>query len=531
MATMPTQNPREAPSGRHLPRLSLPRVSLPRVSLPRPPWAHPAQVDEAVPHDGGHELVVRGGAAGDLGAADKPFDGQTGTAQLTARLLINRNFALLWSAQAISTVGDTVLDTALVLWIGAFVARGQSWGPLAISVVLLAAAIPRIAVGPLAAVFADRWDKRLTMLWMDAFSAVLVAFLVLATDTRYLPFLGHGRIPLSAELGAAGGAVILVTICSQFYQPARFAMITYIVDEERRTQAISMSQALQGFAVILGPPVAAVLVFGLGVQWALLVDALSFVASYLLVLAMRVPRTAGAPAGGADEGEGERFRGEFVAGLRFVWDHLVPRTTLISVMLTWLGFGALQVLGYFFITRNLHASPELYGFLGSAFGIGAAVGAVGTTIFGKRIGLVRVVWGSLVLSGAFVVVLAHLTMIGPVLAAAFVFGITSTAIIVAEGPLVLHFTPKPFVGRVSGVITSLGQLAALISVVVAGWLVSAPLASFHASLFGIAFGPVDTVFTGMGALAIAGGIYARINLRGVSMAGPEVSADDEDRRS
>lgn len=521
MATMPTHGPHDTPAGRHPPRLSLPRLSLPR--RPRRPWSRGERAGRG---DVAPEVVAHTGPAPDV-ALGKPSE-WSGAARVADRLLINRNFALLWGGQAISTIGDTVLDTALVLWIGAYVARGQSWGPLAISVVLLAAAIPRIAVGPLAAVFADRWDKRLTMLWMDALSAVLVAFLVLATDTRYLPFLGNGRIPLSAQLGAAGGAVILVTICTQFYQPARFAMITYIVDDDQRTQAISMSQALQGFAVILGPPIAAVLVFGLGVQWALLVDALSFVASYLAVLAMRVPRTAGAPTPG--EGEMARFRGEFVAGLRYVWDHRVPRTILISVVLTWLGFGALQVLGYFFVTQNLRASPELYGFLGSAFGLGAAAGAVGVTVFGKRLGLVRVVWVALVLSGAFIVVLAHLTLIGPVLAAAFVFGVSSTAIIVAEGPLVLHFTPKRYVGRVSGVITSLGQLAALISVVIAGWLVSTVVSSLHASVFGITFGPVDTVLTGVGVLAIAGGLYARINLRGVGVSGPAVSAEDKDQR-
>jgi hypothetical protein len=33
-------------------------------------------------------------------------------------------------------------------------------------------------------------------------------------------------------------------------------------------------------------------------------------------------------------------------------------------VLTWLGFGALQSLGYFFITGNLHAPASDYGLLG-----------------------------------------------------------------------------------------------------------------------------------------------------------------------
>jgi hypothetical protein len=56
------------------------------------------------------------------------------------------------------------------------------------------------------------------------------------------------------------------------------------------------------------------------------------------------------------------------------------------------------------------------------------------------------------------------------------------------------------------------------------------VSSLHASVFGITFGPVDTVLTGVGVLAIAGGLYARINLRGVGVSGPAVSAEDEAQR-
>src|SRR5262249_15433296 len=77
---------------------------------------------------------------------------------------INRNFALLWWGQAISSIGDYAWDTALVLWIATFLAKGRPWAPLAVSGVLLAAALPQIVVGPIAGVFVDRLDKRRTMI-------------------------------------------------------------------------------------------------------------------------------------------------------------------------------------------------------------------------------------------------------------------------------------------------------------------------------------------------------------------------------
>ena len=80
-------------------------------------------------------------------------------------LLINRDFALLWSGRSISLIGDFAFDTTLILWIATILAKGQPWAPLAVSGVLLATSIPVFFIGPIAGVFVDRWNKRQTMLW------------------------------------------------------------------------------------------------------------------------------------------------------------------------------------------------------------------------------------------------------------------------------------------------------------------------------------------------------------------------------
>src|SRR5262249_14063189 len=79
----------------------------------------------------------------------------------------NRNFAVLWSGQLISNLGDFVFDTTLVVWIATELTRSQPWAPLAVSGVFLAATTPILLIGPLAGVFVDRWDKRRTMLATD----------------------------------------------------------------------------------------------------------------------------------------------------------------------------------------------------------------------------------------------------------------------------------------------------------------------------------------------------------------------------
>ena len=431
-------------------------------------------------------------------------------AHLTQAAFINPNFAKVWWGQAISSVGDYAWDTALVLWIASFLTVGQSWSPLAVSGVILAAAVPQVIAGPIAGVFVDRWDKRRTMIVVAALQAIFALLLIVPSGSVALPLLGAVRLPLLWRLGVIYADVALLAALAQFFGPAQFALIKDIVPESKQDQAVETTQAIQGLSVIIGPPLAAALVFTVGFGWALLVNALSFVVSFLAVLATEAPPSARSVA----KGQTGHFSREFLDGLGYVTGHPVLRTILISEILTWLGFGSLQSLGYFFITGNLHAPASDYGVLGAVFGIGAIGGALLVTFAGQRIGLPRLFWVALFTSGVFVIIMSHLTSLYPALAAAFLFGVSTTAILVSASPLALHGTSREFVGRVMAVINPLGRLAALISVVMAGFLVSVVLHGFHASVLGITFGPVDSVFTGMGLLAVAGGIYAHISLRG-----------------
>src|SRR5262249_41162057 len=130
------------------------------------------------------------------------------------QFLINRRFARIWLAGAISWVGDFVFDTTVLLWVSTVLARGQPWAPAAASGVLMAVLIPSVVVGPLAGVFVDRWDPRRTMLWSDAISAVLVGSLAA------LPLLPSGVMSVRAELAIVYAAVVLLTVVSRFFTPA-----------------------------------------------------------------------------------------------------------------------------------------------------------------------------------------------------------------------------------------------------------------------------------------------------------------------
>ena len=426
-------------------------------------------------------------------------------------LLINRNFALLWSGQIISIVGDFVFDTILILWIATLIVQGQSWAPLAVSGILLSASLPVFIIGPIAGVFVDRWNKRRTMLWMDALRAILILLLLLPAGILPLPFLVAGRLPIFWQLGLIYSTVFLTSACTQFFGPAIFALIGDIVDEPHRARATGLTQLIASLGAIIGPSLATLLFFKAGVQWALLLNALSFVVSFLAILAIRPPQTV---VSGELESQGNFFR-EFGQGIRFYAGNRVLMTILISVTLVMAGAGALNALGIFFVTHNLHTPVSFFGFLSSVLGAGAVVGAVLASAFAQRLGLKRTFWLSLLAAGVLVLVYARLTNLVPAMVVLFLLGLVTTAVDVAAGPLVLDVTPRELVGRVAALLNPALTLVTMLSVAVAGYLYSTVLQSFHATLVGITFGPIDTIFTVTGILVVAGGLYAMVNLRGV----------------
>jgi MFS family permease len=428
--------------------------------------------------------------------------------------LINRNFALLWSGQTVSLFGDFAFNTTLMLWIGAVLARGQSWAPLAVSGVLMATLIPIVIVGPLAGVFVDRWEKRRTMMSMDALRATLITLLLLVSVVP-LPLLPDGKLPLGWQLGVAYAVVFLASACAQFFNPSQMALIGDIVEERLRPRASGLSQATFSLAILVAPPLAAPVLFAFGVQWALLVDALSFVVSFLTILAIRPPQRVESKA----EASSPRFLSEFAEGIRFFGSSRVLMTILLAGIVALLGAGAVNALDLFFVTQNLHTDASLYGLLGAAGGAGGLLGAVIASVFAQRVGVARMFWLALTALGVFALAYARLTSFAPALVLNLLLGFCNGPINVAIDPLILHVTKREFVGRVMAVILPSINLASIVSIALAGLLASTLLHGFHSTLLGVTFGPIDTIFTGAGILVILGGLYAMLNLRGIHLAG------------
>ncbi|MFC0529784.1 MFS transporter [Phytohabitans kaempferiae] len=438
---------------------------------------------------------------------------------MLTRFLINRSYAKLWAAGVVSWVGDHVFDVTVILWISTVLAADQPWAPAAVSGVLAAVVVPTILISPIAGVYVDRWDNRRTMLVSDLLRMGLVGALAL------LPFLPDGTVPLGVTLAVIYATVFVSTAISRFFTPARFAVVADVVEPEHRAKASGIGQASMAIAGIVGPPLAAPLLFGVGVGWALVINAASFFVSFLFLYGVRTP----APEAGRAVPQRPGVWSELRAGLAVVGSSRVLVALLVSAMVANFGAYLMNTLNVFFVTDNLGASAELYGFLGTAFGVGAVAGAALSGAVGQRLGLARTYWVGLIATGVLMALYARSTTFAAGLLLLLLLALPLAAMNTVVAPIVMRSVPRDLLGRVFGLVQPAIQLMSVVSIGAAGWLSSSLLRDLDADVAGVRFGTYDTIFLGAGILIAICGTYAWLALRG-SDAPAEVRTEAEPNR-
>ncbi|QNE78755.1 MFS transporter [Streptomyces finlayi] len=439
--------------------------------------------------------------------------------------LINRDYTRLWFGQAVSSVGDAVFSTTLVLWVATVLAKDETWAPMAVSGVLLASSAAVLVIGPLAGVFVDRWDKRVTMLRTEVVRGGLVAVLTVVS------FLPVGALPAAAWLALVYATVLMLHAAGQFFSPARFAILADLVTGDAdRARAAGIGQATGETAWIIGPPLAAPLLFTAGLQWAMLFNAVSYAVSYIAIRSIRLrPPTADpAGAGPARKASGKQPASvwrEFGDGLRFFARSRFLVALLLLAVIGQFGIGALSTLNVFFTTDNLHASAHLYGYIGMAMGVGGITGALCGGRVVQWLGARRSTWISLLVSGVLLVAYSRQTGFVGGIALLFVFTVPLTVLNTAMAPLLLAAAPAQYLGRVMAVFYPVTKLASMLSAVLSGWLAGSVLRDVGGSVGGLRFGPIDTIFAVSGLIVVLSGVYAWFALPAEETAGEAVEEE------
>jgi len=375
------------------------------------------------------------------------------------RILRQRNFALLWTGGLISMTGDWVLIVGLPVEI-----YRRTGSTLATAGMVLAFLVPSIALGSVAGVFVDRWDRRRLMIVVD----VLLAL---------------GLLPLLAvdALGIWVAYVVLVLSSSleQLFQPAQIALLPNLLEgsEDQLVTANALSGMNRHLSRIVGPAIGGVAVAAGGLPAIALIDAASFMLSAVLITAIRTRRSRPhrePPLEQAALSAWERLAHEWREGLGVVVEHPVLRALLVFFVITRIGEGLTMTLFVPWTTDALHSDAAGYGWLLSTQAVGGLAGAVVIGRLGPRVNPMQLLIGGALAFGLIDLVLftypVLFPFIGPALVGMVIVGVPGAAMMAGVATLQQTQTADRHRGRVIGAIGAVGALGSLVGAIGAGLL-------------------------------------------------------------
>lgn len=280
-----------------------------------------------------------------------------------ARQRLGTGFARLWTAGAISNLGDGVALAALPL-----LAARLSDSPTTVALVAAAGALPWLLFSLVGGAIADRTDRRRTMALVDTFRFVVMGLLAVAVATDVV------TIPLLAITAFALGMAETV------FDNASAAILPSIVTEDRLEAA---NGRLEGAQIVgnqfVGPPLGAWL-FAAAAGMPFALDAASFLAAALLVLTVRGSFRP------ARDVSATTVRHDIAVGLRWLFAHRLLRSLAIALGI--LNFAAMATTAVLVLYARhvLGLSNTEFGFLITAEATGAVIGSLVAARLSARLG-------------------------------------------------------------------------------------------------------------------------------------------------
>jgi len=355
------------------------------------------------------------------------------------------NFRLFWAGGMLSVAGDWMLLTALPFYVYSLTGSAA-----ATSAMYVAYAVPRLLLGLLGGTLVDRFDRRRTMIVCDLSRSVMLLPLLLVHTRSTLWVL----LTVSAVQSAIG----------QLFFPARHALLPGLVPLDTRVRANSFDSLSMGITRLIGPLGGGAVLAGLGIDAVVVIDAVSFTVSALLLWRMRVPLSIAVTPGRARP----TVRTDLLSGIRLCWRKRTVRGVLVLSGFVMVGYGIVSVLTVVFVHTDLGAGAAAYGWMLAAQGIGiTAAGLLGTRL-GSRLAARRLYVGGLVFVGASMLVAFQARTLALAVIAFGISGAGLSAWMVGERTLLQGAVPAPQLGRTFGAYNTVTSVLMLAGTMAAG---------------------------------------------------------------
>ena len=269
-----------------------------------------------------------------------------------------RPFFILWGGQALSLVGSSIVQFALIWWL-----TQETGSATILATASLVGFIPQIVLGPFVGVLVDRWSRRWVMFIAD--SAIAAATIVLA----YL-FWSE-----AIQIWHIMALLFIRSLGSAFHIPAMQASTSLMVPKEQLTRIQGINQVLEGSLNIVGAPLGALSLTLLPMQGVLAIDVVTALFAITPLLFIRVPQPE-IPTSETAAATKSSFWAEMRLGFAYVWSWpgiliMMGLAMMVNFILT-----PAIILLPLLITQHFAGGAWELSLLESTFGIGIIAGGI-----------------------------------------------------------------------------------------------------------------------------------------------------------
>jgi MFS family permease len=349
------------------------------------------------------------------------------------RLWSHADFLKLWTGQTISEFGSAVSQLAIPI----LAAVSLHASPFEFSLLEVLGFMPFILFALPAGVWVDRLRRRRILIVGDASRAVLLALIPILWAAHELRM--WQLLVLQFVIGVC---TVLFDVAYQSYLPA-------LIEREHLVDGNAKLQLTVSVAQVAGPSLAGGLIAALTAPYAIVADAVSFVASSVFMVGMRHREE---PPGHDESQPRPKMWPQVKEGLHWVFGHRWLRWIAVCTGSSNFFSNVLFAIAILYMVRRLHLSAFEIGFVFAVGGAGSIVGALATGRLNRAIGVGPTIVGTSVafsIAGLGYPLAPRSSPLPALMAAQILFGFGSVVYNVTQVSLRQAITPERLQGRMN----------------------------------------------------------------------------------
>jgi MFS family permease len=376
------------------------------------------------------------------------------------RALKHRNFQLFTAGQLVSLIG-TWMQTTAQLWL---VYRLTGSAAL-LGVFGFANQIPMLVLASVGGYVGDRYSRHRGVIATQTISMLLAFLLAGLTFTHLI------------DKWLLIGIAFLVGIVNAFDVPIRQSFFVHMVGKEDLPNAIALNSSIFNGARVVGPAIAGFAISWIGEGWCFFLNGLSFLAVIFALMAMKIE-----PQERKDSGESPLQN--LLQGFRFAMNDRPIRSTLL--LMSMLSIFGLQysVFMPIFAEDVLHSGARGLGFLMSAAGVGAVLGALQFAARTAYRGLAKWIAAMSVICSVCLLIFSQSKVFWLSILVLFIVGFAATSQMAATNTTVQNRSPEQLRGRLMAVYATMFMGVQPIGALLAGGLAKRFGAPMTLAIFG-----------------------------------------------